>query len=113
PMNAASRQAIALERADRCRQLGELLAQSAQRRAIEAGSDLAGIDEPSAAGIAQQQCPETDSAPARLRIPADDEFLLFDALEFQPIARSPGDVCAVSVLCDHALPSVPTRLSIV
>src|SRR6267142_2587907 len=113
PMNAAPRQVIALERADRCRQLGKLLAQPAQRGAVEAGPDLAGIDEPAAAVIAQQQCPETDSVPVRLGISADDEFLLADALEFQPIARSPGDVCAVSILCDHPLPSTSARLPIV
>src|SRR5712672_2756373 len=113
PMNATARQVIVLERADRCPQFGKLLAESAQRGAVEAGPDLAGIDKLSPAVIAQQQCPKTDSAPLRLGISADDEFLLAGALEFQPVARSLGDVCTVSILCDHPLPSMSARFSIV
>src|ERR1700730_11094396 len=80
---------------------------------IKAGPDLAGIDGFSAAVIAQQQCSETYPAPMRLSVAGDDEFLLFTAFEFQPVARSPGDVNAVAVLCDHPLPSFATRLAIV
>ena len=44
---------------------------------------------------------------------ADDELLLMAALEFEPIARPPGYIRAVPVLCDYALPSIATRLSII
>src|ERR1700730_4149479 len=80
---------------------------------IKAGPDLAGIDEFSAAVIAQQQCSETNPAPMRLGVAGDGEFLLLTAVEFQPNARPPGDGNAVAVLCDHPLRSLATRLAIV
>jgi hypothetical protein len=52
-MNTTARQAIALEGVARRLQFGKLLAQPAQRVAIEAGPDLAGIDELSATVTAQ------------------------------------------------------------
>ena len=79
PMHVASRQRIVGEGWVRYLQLPELFAQVPQQVIIEPGSDLACVDEPSPAVEAQQQCAEADTAPTRIRVAADNEFLLMPA----------------------------------
>src|SRR5258705_7531000 len=83
-----------------------------QRVLIEPGPDLARVDELAAAIETHQQGPETNAASSRIRVAANHKLLLFPTLEFEPVARSSGDVNAVSVFCDNAFPSLATCLSI-
>src|SRR5258707_12402570 len=62
---------------------------------------------------AQQQCSESASIPSRVRVTANDELLLLSAFEFEPIARSLGDVHAVPIFRDDTLLSPLARLSVI
>src|ERR1700748_348603 len=64
---------------------GELLVQAAQRGLVEAGTHLGGIAEVAAVVIAEEQRAQLYSAALRAGVAADDEFLVADAFEFQPI----------------------------
>src|SRR5918999_6422281 len=91
-VRAATRQLITGECARRRFQLRKLPAQAPQRLSIESRADFARIYQRSAIVIAHEQRSEADPLPARLRVTDDDELLLLPALEFEPVARSPGYV---------------------
>ena len=112
-MHTAPRQPVARKSADRRLQLRKLFAQAPQRLRIESRPDLARIHQLSPTVKADQQRSESDPTSFRIRITADDELLFLMALEFQPVARSSGDVHTGAIFCDNALPSLPARLSII
>src|SRR3979409_935434 len=55
----------------------------------------------------RHKSPKPDTPPTRIRVAADNEFLLMPALELEPVARSPGDVGAIAILGDNTLPAAP------
>ena len=77
--------------------------QIAQRRAVEAGADLAGVDEVGAVVVADQQRAERDAAALRRGETADDEFLVADALELEPVAGAAAAVRRIGPLGDDTL----------
>ncbi len=70
---------------------------------VEAGADLAGIDQLFLGIIAQQERSDPSPAAFRLGKAADDEFLALVALDLQPVAIAPGTVARIAALADHAL----------
>ncbi len=72
----------------------------------EAGAGAAGVDEPSAIVIAEQQGADAlhaGVAGAGEGVSADDEFLFVKALAFDPIGAAPGGVLRGGALGDDAL----------
>jgi hypothetical protein len=53
---------------------------------VEAGPDLAGVDQLVAAVVAEQQSAEAVPGPLRVGVAADHQLLLVDAFELQPVA---------------------------
>src|SRR5436309_11654505 len=92
-------------------QRGELLPEVAQRGARETGADLAGVAQPAALVVADQQRAELGARAARRRVAADDELLLGAALELQPVARAAVDVGRIGALGDQPLPLLAARLA--
>src|SRR5262249_16057344 len=113
PMNAAPGQAAAGKRGSFDLKPSKLLAQAREHFGIKSGPDLACIYQLFPPVEADQQRSEADPAPFRVSVADDDELLLFRALEFQPVARPPGYICAVAVFWRYTFPSSPACMSIV
>src|SRR5262245_8100142 len=71
---------------------GEPLGELAQRRAGEAGPDLARVAEAVAVEVADEQRAEVGARAARRGEAPDDELLRARALELEPVARARGHV---------------------
>src|SRR5437879_2458198 len=112
-MHAAPRQPILGKGGNRRLQQSEHFAKTPQQIVGEPRPYLPGIHELSTAVVTQQQRSEPAAAPSWIGVTANDELLFSLALEFEPIARSPGHVHTLRVLCDDTFPSRPTRLSVV
>src|SRR4051794_28284690 len=77
---------VARERARGPLAAAHLGAELVQHPPVEAGADLARIDQVAVAVVAQQQCAELLARPARRGEPSDHELLAVLALELEPVA---------------------------
>ena len=101
PVRAAHRRARRLDGRRLALEPVEPLAQIEHRVGIEAGADLAGIDEPVGTVHAEQQ--RAEAALLVARRPADDhEFLPLGALDLQPGPGAPAAIGRVGPLRDDA-----------
>src|SRR5919204_5751996 len=67
-------------------QRGQPPPEALEQLVVEAGPDLAGVDQLVAAVVAEQQSAEAVPGPLRVGVAADHQLLLVDALELQPVA---------------------------
>src|SRR5207249_2664874 len=65
--------------------------------------DLPGVDERITVIVPDQERPDPDPRPLRVREPADDEFLAAEALDLHPGGVAPTDVRAGQQLADDPL----------
>ena len=72
-----------------------------------AGADLAGVTEGALLVVTDEQGTKVRPAPARIGVTADDELLLPDALQVQPVLGAASDVRCVGALAMS--PSQPDR----
>src|ERR1051326_1089336 len=104
--SAGERRAIALSSL-------EPVAEVSEGARIEAGADLAGVDEHTVVMIADEERAKPLARAGRVRETADHEFLLVHALELEPVRRAGVLVGGRRVLGDDALEStlagVPPR----
>ena len=70
-----------------------------------AGADLSGIAECVLLVVSDEQGTEVRPAAGRIGVAADDEFLLPDALQLQPILRAARDVRCIGALGNEPLPA--------
>src|SRR5690349_6953339 len=82
-----------------------------QQVGVEAGADLAGVDQFFPAIVADEDRAESLPAVFRRRKTADDELLLVDVLHLQPLSGTPvGFVKGAGLFEDDALESLFLRL---
>src|SRR3954454_22093509 len=91
----------------------EALLQILERRAREAGADLAGVAQALARVVADEERAEDRAAALRRREAADHELLLGRALELEPVAAAAVDVRGVGALGDQPLPAMGARVAVV
>src|SRR5262245_14904733 len=112
PVHTGPRQAAAVERGPVLFQGGQPGMQAVQGLPVEAGADLAGVDELVAGVVvAEQQGAEPGAGPAWVSEAADDEFLAALALELQPVPGPAGAVGRIGTLGDDPLPAAGARLA--
>src|SRR5687768_16369410 len=81
----------------------ELLLERGEALLVEAGADVARVDEPSLAVVdAEQQPAEGVAAAARVGIAGDHELLATSALELDPCGGTARDIGCVGALADEA-----------
>src|SRR5712671_6960181 len=85
----------------------------AQRFAIVTRPHHAGVFKFAILVITDEQRAESYPRALRIRVPADDEFLLINAFELQPIGGSPMNVGAVRMLRNEAFPAFAASLLVV
>ena len=78
----------------------ELAVQQLQRRAVVAGANLAGVAKRLALVVAHQQRAEVLAGALGGGVPADDELLLQDALDLEPVGGARADVAGLRPLRD-------------
>src|SRR5215211_6847378 len=103
-MDVGERAVLALE-------LAQPSAEAVERRAVEAGADLARVAQRAVLVVPDQQRAEVGAGALRRREAADHELLLGVALQLQPIARAARAVGAVGTLGDEVLEPVPAGLA--
>ena len=103
PVVAAAAGRAGIERRPGARERLQAVPHAAQGGLVEAGADLAGIDEAVTVVDPHVQRAEPPARALRLRPAADDELLAEVALDLQPLARASADVAAVGALGDDAL----------
>ena len=70
-----------------------------------AGPDLPGVAESAFLVVTDEKGAEIGPAAGGIGVAADDELLLPDAFQLQPILRASSDVRHVGALCDETLPA--------
>src|SRR3954451_6239409 len=80
-------------------------AQRHERRRVDPRAHLARVAQRARLVVADQQRAEAEAGALRFGEAADDDLLLQDALELEPVARAPAAVGRVRALGDQALPS--------
>src|SRR4051795_11319230 len=103
PMHVSLAHRVALERRTVHFTVGELRTECPQHRVAEPGADLARVDEDAAVVVAEQQRTEPGAAALRLGPAADDELLVPDALELEPVLRPTTGVRRRRAFGDDAL----------
>ena len=76
-----------------------------ERRPGVAGADLPGVAEGALLVVTNEQSTEVRPAAGGIGITANDELLLPDALQLQPVLRATSDVRCVGALGDEPLPA--------
>src|SRR5687767_14137058 len=71
------------------------LSQLAQHAVVVARANLPGVLEMPIVVVPHEQCPESLARTLWVGEADDDEFLLVDALELEPVAAAPGDVARI------------------
>src|SRR4051812_49738229 len=87
-------------------------AEVAQRLAVEAGTDLAGVAQGAVVVVAEQERAQLGPRAARRGEAADDELLALLALELEPVARAAVGVGAAGALGDEPLPALAACLRV-
>src|SRR3954468_2538860 len=88
-------------------EFGEQLAEGLRR---EAGADLARVDQIALFVVADEERAEPNARPFGLRVAADDELLLLDTFDFEPIWRAVLVIGAVSAFGDDAFHCTAARV---
>src|SRR5207249_4013848 len=80
-----------------------------QQFRIEAGADLACVDEVTVLEVPDEQRAEADAAPLRISKSSDDQLLAGLALHLQPVGRTAMLVGRIAALGDDAFPALAAR----
>src|SRR5262249_28313312 len=72
----------------------------AERLVVEPGTDLAGVHEPPALVHATEKRADSDAGALRLRVAADHDLLLLEALDLEPVGAAGAAIRRVAFLRD-------------
>ena len=102
PADVARRRAFDRQRRGLARTARELARQRRHRRSVEAGADIALVDQRIALALREEQRGE-GARLRRRRLPADDdEFLAAGAFDLDPVARPAAGIGSIGALRDDA-----------
>src|SRR5262249_6415353 len=103
PVSAAYTGGPFVERARLLLELAQPLLEIAEHPVVEAGADLAGVDEAAVVVDAPEQRTDPDARALRLGVAADHDLLLLETLDLEPVGTARAAIRRIAPLGDDAL----------